>query len=310
MQRRLATTENNIKINKYLSGLHKNSIFNTLTRIVNYDLIDINNVNTINPYKLWNEIIDFPLTMDKAINMNWLDEYDINDIATSLVHRLRIKDQNMKMNTVNYFEQIELQLCFSGNIVGSLIESGEFLNTHQTKTSNGYGDKKRAIVEASFLELPFELFKDNGDELDYRDDIRLHFLRPKYAYCHDKSGSNIPGKILTLQYGSFAAVLEDHVKHRATFTYYDSLTPIIENPTHTFYSSYKNVSPYEGQVYGHISIKEDVKHFIVNPIAMVFETHAIDTLKIFNKPIFNSVTQNVIFTPASETLSIPEAFHF
>lgn len=248
-------------------------------------------------YNLLPDVLAVPSNRDLVIDRSWLDNYQINDIASTLVKRLNISKEKQDKSNTTYFQKIELRLCFPGRIIRSLQETREFLNIHQVGLNNVEEVKNRAIIEASFLEIPFELFKPNSDTLDYRNDEKLHFLRPKYVLCHNVSESNVLGKLTSLQYGNFTAVLQDHIKHRATFTFYDSLTPIFDNPTHTFYSSYQNKSPYEGQVYGHISIAEDVSYFMVNPAALVFELEAIELLKTFNKPIYNSVTDEVWYRP-------------
>jgi hypothetical protein len=258
----------------------------------------ISQLHTENPYYVLPELLSYPFTMDHVFDASWLDKYAINDIATTLVHRLYVnKDKEANNDEATYFKTIDLRLNFPGNIIENLQESAEFLNTHQTGTSGGYGSKNRAIIEASFLNMPYELFKPDKETLDYNSDKRLHFLRPKYVFCHDATQSNLAAVLNSFQYGNFSAVLEDHVKYRTTYSAYDSLIPIIDNPTYSFYSCNQNAQPHEGQVYGHITIEEDVKHFIVNLMALVFETQALELLKHFNKPIYNSVTGNLVFSP-------------
>jgi len=253
-------------------------------------------LDTKNPYNVLPELLAVPLTLDKAFELTWLDNYQINDIASTLVERLYIKKEKHDKQEITYFQKVELRLCFPGHIIKSLSETREFLNIHQVG-KNREAVKNRAIIEATFLELPFELFDPNSPTLDYINDERLHYLRPKYVLCHDVSRSSLVGKFTSLQYGNFTAVLEEHAKHRATFTFYDSLTPILDNPTHTFYACYQNKSPYEGQVFGHIGIAEDVKYFLVNATALVLEREAIELLKTFGKPIYNSVTGEILFKP-------------
>jgi hypothetical protein len=248
-----------------------------------------------NPYTLIDEIIETPLTMEQAFNLEWLDQYEINDIAASLVHRLNSSEQDNRNET--YFKHMELRLCFPGNIIDSLIKTGEFLNTHQTGTSCGAGGKERAIVENLFLECPLELFDVKRNELNYIDDERLHYLRPKYVRCNDMNRFNFSDKFTVLQYGNFSAVLENHVKHRSTFTFYDSLTPSDKNKIHTFNHRYEHKSPYESQVYGRISIEQDVKYFLVNPVSLLFEKTALNELKKFNKPLYNGLTGSIIYEP-------------
>lgn len=253
-------------------------------------------IQTESPYNLIDDIVNFPLTMEQAFNPEWLDEYEINDIAASLVHRLNAKEQG-NIETETYFKYIELRLCFPGSIINSLIKTGEFLNTHQTGTSCGAGGRERAAVENMFLECPLELYDMKKNELNFIDDERLHYLRPKYVRCNDINKYNFIDKLTVMQYGNFSAVLEDHIKHRSTFTFYDSLMPSIENKIHTFNCKYEHESPYESQVYGCLSIEQDVKYFLVNPMGILFEKRALHELKKFNKPIYNSLTRGIIYTP-------------
>ncbi len=209
-------------------------------------------------------------------------KYPPKEIALSVVYKKYVEDEKhdsekTKNPAYDYFQDSEIQLSFSDEIIESVAKNG-FFNTHQINALRHTDfsestSKARARAEDAFVGYHLETSSSPTISAS---------LRPKSAYLSLRAGKAEdnplnkagPGDndLAIGGYGNVFAVFKDDVKNRTTFTMGDSL---LSFPGKTAVRTlwFKSAQPLqmtpgggpyvEAQVWGPLTV-EDVDHFIVN----------------------------------------------
>ena len=226
------------------------------------------------------------LTDSSVIPEQLFEEYEVNQIATSLIIRKHKSETKERKPGYDYFNDTKIAIAFDSEWTQKILEKG-FLNQHRLGHSNGYySPGHRAQAEDRFLGLNIE--KNYGDI-----GIKAHNLRPKYAFLLLKKASDQTGYTQIYSgYGNVYAIIKDEVKNRSTFSLEDSLTyKVGKDDVRTFFVRPKSALALEGnyfetQMWGTVKL-ENVSHFLVDcPHVSNVDATTVEILKSSGKPVY------------------------
>lgn len=211
-------------------------------------------------------------TSTQRLSKKMLEENSTEHLARLLIkrHKKLFEEGEAYLNAksgVNYMnKKVKLALAIRDQELFKLLESEqkEFLNYHQTQTTNGYSESSsRRKIEDRHLSLEL----GNSD--------KANELRPKSSYLFlgkQFENQDLGHTNIRQSYGDMFAVMKNEVKERSLFALHDSLAAF---PLYSFaikpekplaatkdllgdYSAY-----FEALIYGRLQLK-DVDYWLVN----------------------------------------------
>ncbi|MBC74809.1 MAG: hypothetical protein CME64_02220 [Halobacteriovoraceae bacterium] len=227
----------------------------------------------------------------EVIPEQFFEQYEVNQIATSLIIRKHKSEAKERKPGYDYFNDTKIAIAFDSEWTQEILEKG-FLNQHRLPHSNGFfGPTYRAEAEDRFLGLKIEKSYGNIG-------TKAHNLRPKYAFLLLKKASDQTGYTQIYSgYGNVYAIIKDEVKNRSTFTLEDSLNYNIgKDDVRTFFVRPKHplrlASKYfETQMWGTLDLK-NVSHFLVDcPHVTNVRSDTLRALKATGKPVYQCQTK-------------------
>ncbi len=217
-----------------------------------------------------------------SLPLKTLQKYSSVDIGMLIIRRhylgqeALVKEMNLKNGFDYKSKKIKIALAATEDDIFSILKTGEFLNYHQVKKTNGESLlSQRRGVENRLIGINY------GDEniaenvTNQKNIALIQEIRPKSAYLFLGDLPQYPDLGATRirsQYGNIFAVMKNEVKDRAVFTTHDSLAantaytfnarpkePLRATPDgHGDYSSY-----FEAQIYGRLTL-DDVDYWMVD----------------------------------------------
>ena len=214
----------------------------------------------------------------KSIPVKWFDHYSTEEIGELIVKRhhqineAKTKSLNTKSGFNYNSKKIKIALSLRENDLFGVLDDKQFLNMHQTRSTNGDSILSQRIgVENRLSKLEFG--DEEADKVKKSTLEKMKELRPKSAYLFlgkwDEYKELGETKVRR-QYGDIFAVLKNETKKRALFTLHDSLAASKAYSFNIRPRKPKAATPdmmgdytayFEAQIFGKLTL-DDVDHWL------------------------------------------------